>query len=545
MIKNFTVLKKWRGEQLAILILLISGIFLRLFHYLENRSLWEDEVFLASSLIHMNFYELATLPLEYQQRAPVGFLWLSHLSVALFDKKEMSLRLFPFICGIVSIFAFLPVAKFYLQKRLSILVAIAIAMLAPPLIYHSVEAKQYGTEFLSTVLSLYLFVKFGRTKSAKHLIYWGLGGAVVLWFSFSALFVLGGMAAAISLTSMIKKEWERFFLCLIPFGMWLVSFVIQYVFFISKFPEEEWLVQFWRNRDAFMPFPPHSLSNILWPFNQIYSLIRYPMGLSWFDLDYEHPYSPLLRVLARMPFLPILIGLVGLRELFIRQKQYLLLYALPVILALAASSLELYPLRERLTLFLAPIFILVIGKGFDALAYQKIPGSVQQILAIFIIAAPFLNSARQVLDTDLFGDYKKSRQREAMQYMQKNYKQGDVVYVYWNDLPSYRYYEEAYHFNFNTIYGNDVRSLSTDFTSYFKNLSTDFDRIKKHNRFWYIYRPANNIKLGDIENQPAWYFVKVNATGKVRNEVSKLGRLVTEFPEKNLQTDVKACLFKQ
>jgi len=544
MIENFTVLKKWRGEQLAILILLSSGVFLRLFHYLENRSLWEDEVFLASSLIHMNFHELATSPLEYQQRAPVGFLWLSHLFVVMFDKKEMSLRLFPFICGIASIFAFVPVAKFYLKRSLSILVAIAIVMLAPPLVYHSVEAKQYGTEFLATVLSLYLYIKFGRTNSVRQLIYWGLGGAVILWFSFSSLFVLGGMAGAVSLTALVKKDWKRFFLCLIPFTLWLLSFIIQYVFFISKFPEEEWLVQFWRNRDAFMPFPPHSVSNILWPFNQIYSLIRYPMGLSWFDLDYEHPYSSVVRVLARMPFLPILIGLLGLRELFLRQKQYLLIYALPVVLALAASSLELYPMRERLTLFLAPIFILVIGKGIDWLDVQKISGPVKQIIAFLLIAAPFMNSARQVLDTDLFGDYKKSRQREAMQYVQKHYSQGDVVYVYWNDLPSYRYYQEVYNFNFNTIYGSDVRSVSTDFNSYFKNLAGDFDQIKKNNRFWYIYRPANNIKLGDIENQPAWYFLKVNATAKVRTEIAKLGELVSEFPETYLQTDVKVCLFK-
>ena len=545
MIKGFTHYKTFTKSQFWLLSTIIAtGIFLRVFHYFDNRSLWEDEVFLASSIIKMNFNELATKPLDYQQRAPIGFLWMVRLGVVFFDKKELSLRLFPFITGIASLFLFVPVASYFLKTNKSIISAIFIAAVAPPVVYHSVEAKQYGIEFFATILSLYFFTKFYQKTSIKDLLLWGLGGGVILWFSFSSLFILAGMATAISLTRLIKKDWKMFFLYLIPFGCWLISFLIQYVFFISRFPEEEWLVQFWRNREAFMPFPPHSIKDLIWPFNQIYSLIRYPLGLSWIELDYKQEHSYLARIIARMPLLPILIGFLGVRELWLKRKQHLLLFAFPIFLALIASSLELYPLRERLTLFLAPIFILFISKGVECLEQYQFPGLVQNGLIILLLLAPLLNSTMEAWNTNLFGNYKKSYQREAMQYLQRNYKHGDVVYVYWNNLPSFLYYQQVYNFSFNTVYGSDVRPVSKDFNNYFLNLSGDFKKIQTGKRLWYAYKPYNSLKLGDIENEPKWYYYNVNAYKKMYDKVSSLGMVKDSFPTENYDTDIKLYLFK-
>jgi 4-amino-4-deoxy-L-arabinose transferase-like glycosyltransferase len=531
-----------RNTAIILGIIVLAGIALRIFQFLNNRSLWEDEVFLASSLIRMNFLELATLPLDYQQRAPVGFLWMSRLCVVLFDNQEMPLRLFPLLCGIASTFVFIPVARYFFKSDWSVVAAVFIVALAPPIVYHSVEAKQYGTAFFCTVLTLYLYTQYNRRLDTKALILWGIGGALILWFSFSSLFVLGGMAGAMSLTSLIKKDWKTFYLQLIPFFFWLGSFVIQYVIFISRFPEEEWLVQFWRNRDAFMPFPPKSLNDLLWPLNQIYSLVRYPMGLSWFDLDYMKPYSEVMRVLARFPFLPIVFGLAGLYWMFIRQKRTLLILSLPVLLALAASSLELYPLRERLTIFLAPIFILVVGMGIEMMESLKVRAALRNILIIFLLAAPLMNSVMQMLDTDTFGSYKNSNQREAMAYLSSRYKPGDVVYVYWNDLPAYLYYQEAYEYKFKTVYGSDERKNASDFGTYLQKVSVDVSKVKGNNRLWYVFRPYNGLKIGDIENEPRWYYQGVNAAEKVLEDVKKLGKVESMYPSEKQFADVKICL---
>ena len=545
MTKTFTSPQHtFKNHRFALLLVLAAGVFLRVFHYLNNRSLWEDEVFLASSLIRMDFMELATLPLDYQQRAPIGFLWLAHLGVFLFDKRELSLRLFPFIAGIAALFTFVPVARYFLRSKQGVFAAVFVAALAPPLVYHAVEVKQYGTEFFASILSLFLYTRYDQRKKIKDLLTWGFSGAIILWFSFSSLFVLFGMAGAIGLNCMIKKDWKNLVLYMIPFSLWLLSFLIQYVFFISKFPEEEWLVQFWRNRDAFLPLPPHSVGDFLWPLKQIYSLVRYPMGLTWFDLDYNHYYSNNVRILARMPVLPIFAGLMGLWALVKSDRKHLLLFSLPVVLALVASAFEFYPLRERLTVFLAPIFILVIAKGVEEIYNFPLPVFAKNLFFFALLAAPFVNSTFQVIHPELFGDYKKSSQREAMQYLQKNYREGDVVYVYWNNQPSFKYYQDAYGFNFKTIYGSDVRLASHNFESYFNNLSPDFRKLAGNERLWYAYKPYNGIKIGDIENQPGWYYHKVDAVKKMKEKISSFGILTTSFPSSEMSTDIKLLLFK-
>ena len=113
-----------------------------------------------------------------------------------------------------------------------------------------------------------------------------------------------------------------------------------------------------------------------------------------------------------------------------------------------------------------------------------------------IVGAPVSNSFAQVVNTDYFGDYKKSRQREAMQFVARNYRTGDVVYVYWNNLPSYRYYQQVYGLRFNVVYGSDVRAKSSDFTSYFINMEPELAKLEGHPRMWYFYKPYDGMKLG-------------------------------------------------
>ncbi|MCF2487401.1 hypothetical protein [Dyadobacter sp. CY347] len=544
-VHGITTTKPSFQAKFVLYLLLAAGILIRVFHYIDNRSLWEDEVFLASSLIHMDFKALAWQPLEYMQRAPLGFLMLERLVVILWDNKEASLRLVPFLSGIASLLLVVRVAHFFLRSQAAFLATVAMFALAPPLVYHAVEAKQYGVELLATLLGLYLYTLNFQTRAVPRLVLWGIAGAVILWFSFSSLFVFFGIAAAVGLRDLYRKDWKMFWLHMIPFSLWLASFLIQYVLFISRFPQEEWLVQFWRNRQAFMPLFPRTISDLGWPIAQIYALIRYPMGLSWLELDYTVPYSQPLRVLARFPFIAVAMGLAGLWRVFKLEKGTLLLWSMPVLLALVASSVELYPVKERMAVFLAPILLMVVGKGIEHLQQRSGSSLATKLIVLLLIAAPALNSFAQVINPDLFGDYKKSRQREAMQYLKQHYRPGDIVYVFWNNLPSYKFYEEVYGLNFNVIYGSDMRQQSTDFESYFKKMEAEVSVLKDHKRIWYVYKPYNSLKLGDIENEPKWYYHNVDANKNVLSYMSRFGKATQAFPSASLATDVKLVLFEK
>jgi len=80
----------------------IIGIVLRLRQYLSNRSLWLDEAALAVSIKEKNFHELLQ-PLEFNQIAPIGFLYLEKIAVIIGGTNEMSLRFFPLVAGILSL----------------------------------------------------------------------------------------------------------------------------------------------------------------------------------------------------------------------------------------------------------------------------------------------------------------------------------------------------------------------------------------------------------------------------------------------------------
>lgn len=484
------------------------GIFLRIFHFFDNRSLWTDEVFLAGSLIRMDFMELATQPLEYQQKAPIGFLWMTKLAVHLFGNGEMALRLFSLICGVASLLVFLPVSRYFLRPP-GALIAMCILAFAPPLIYHSVEAKQYSTELLATTIALFLFLKFHKKSDFLSLTLWGAAGAAILWFSFSSIFILAGIAFGLSLYFLAKKNFKHFFRSLLPFSMWLASFVVHYFIFLEGKPESAWLVAWFEVRGGFMPLPPTSLADFKWFLHLLYDIQRYPLGLSWTDLTHE---NQLIRVLIRMPIIPILSLAVGFVVLFRKNKKLFLILTFPILLTLFASAIKAYPLYERLMVFLAPLLILFIAYGCNRLLERFSTRKWKYLLPLLLLAGPVWSSTSQFVNSDKFGDYKRSKQRSAFLYVNEHFREGDVVYVNWNSIHTYRFYKDSYALKFNAIEGKDPRFISENYAEYFQHLKPDIETLDGKNRVWLIYHKRVWLNIGDYDGQPEWYF-KRNVAG--------------------------------
>lgn len=90
--------------------LILWGIIVRLAQYLINRSLWADEAVLALNIINRNYLQL-TETLDYEQGAPIGFLWVEKFILQLLGNNEYALRLFPLIAGMISLFLFWQLAQ--------------------------------------------------------------------------------------------------------------------------------------------------------------------------------------------------------------------------------------------------------------------------------------------------------------------------------------------------------------------------------------------------------------------------------------------------
>jgi hypothetical protein len=535
------VTRAWR---ITVVLIIAAGIFLRLYHFLDNRSLWQDELFLASSLIRMDFHELATLPLDYYQRAPLGFLWAVKLCVHFFGNQEPALRLFPLCCGLLSLFAFVPVARHFLGP-VGALIGLAMLAFAPPMVYHSVELKQYGTELLATILALGLYVRYRNRRDPRGMVVWGLGGAVLVWFSFTVLFVLAGIGLVVFFARVLDRDrqgWSRF---LVTGALWLAGFGLSYWLVVANYAEEAWLMHFWERRQAFFPMPPAPGAVLGWLGRWLYTFVYYPLGLTWVELDYFHNYPVYLRVLARMPLLPLVLLPVGMVVLWRRNREHCLVLLAMVVVSFAASALRLYPLSERLNTFLAPVGILFIAAAchmlFTSVRRSPVPA---YLITGLLLAAPIMNSARQVINTDYFGGYKKSYQREAWMYICDHYQPGDLVYVYWNDLAGWNYYGKAYHLPLEVLEGRDVRKEAHGFPDYFHKLAPDLEQFRNHKRVWVVCCRANDVKPGDVEGQPEWYYRDVDAVAELRRHLQTIGSEVETFrPEVSGWLDINVILY--
>ena len=516
---------------------LFAGCAIRLFHFLSDRSLWLDEVYLSSSLIHLNFKELINGPLDYQQKAPLGFLILVKLCICLLGNKEIWLRLVSLLSGLTTLFLFVPICKYFLNKPGS-LVAIAIICLSPAFLYHSVEIKQYATELLASVLSFYLFIKYKDNQHIGGSLAWGLAGGLILWFSYSSVFVLAGIGCVLSLNAMLKGKWRMFFIRLIPFSLWLASFSLNYLAFTHKHAEEEWVIYWFRFYENFMPLPPNSFSDLKWFTTTFYRMMDYPLGMLWnFNNIANHPgWSAILK----MSFIPFGLLLLGIYKLFKCSLTNALVLLVPVLLTLLASGLELYPLTERFWLFISPVFLLIIGKGFDHIWSKTSGGGWAYMFFLIVMTGPASQAIDSLLHPETFYVHKKSYQKEILNYINRHYEQGDAVYVYWNDLPQFQLYAELYRYRFTAIEGKDYRNVSANLSEYKKNLTIDLNQLKGKKRIWLVLSHKFLANIGDPINEPGWYYKKEgNPTGIVVKEFLKLGRL----NKKIVTTDITVFLF--
>jgi hypothetical protein len=474
---------------------MLVGVVLRLQQYFLNNSFWADEASLALNLVTRTFGQL-TQPLDYQQGAPIGFLFIEKFSMVMFGNNEYMLRLFPLITGILAIYLLYRIAKEYFG--MSGLFAMTAFCVGWDLIYYSSELKQYSTDVAIALLLVYLAVRLinSETAQARDFILLGAIGVIAIWISYPSFFILAG----IGITFLVEKTLRRNsapLAWIFALGVaWLVSFGIQYLVSLQDLAANEFLQNYWNK--AFVPMPPWS--HWRWFFDTYVSML----GISLSTEDITIYLVPILTV-------------IGGVSLFIRKRSIALILLLTVLMALVASALQKYPLKGRFMLFLVPLFLLILSEGVGRLYESVVKKNRAMALilcglpAIWLIFFPVMVT---------YYDVRSSRSdtgiRPIVEYVSKNRMPEDIIYVYHSADPSFRYYAPLFGIDIkdeHILIGKSLVLKKLAFGSFFK----DVDALKGRGRVWFVF--TDIVDCGGCDGDPQAFYV---------GELSKRGLLLDQ-----------------
>ena len=235
------------------------------------------------------------------------------------------------------------------------------------MIYYAAEPKQYSLDLLISLALLLLFVSKPRP------LWLLLAGVVAVWFSHPVVFVLAG----IGLAWLLKAE-NR--LPVLAVGTaWLLSFALAYLLIYRQTAGNTFLLQYWSTVEpGFVRLEPVSIFRV--------AVETIALVSGW--------KRPIL-------FILVLAGMaIGIKAM---KTELLLLFFTPLLLALVAAGLEMYPYVGRFILFAVPGLTILTALGLTEIIHKLSPGKLGIRIALTLALLLALMVQLDVTQPSLFG----------------------------------------------------------------------------------------------------------------------------------------------
>jgi Dolichyl-phosphate-mannose-protein mannosyltransferase len=477
--------------------LLAAGIALRLWQYLGASALWTDEATIANSIVGRSFAQLLASPLGHHQAAPIGFLMIEKLAVTIFGANELALRAYPLVCSVLSLALVWRVSKRLLPQAAAPIVLAPLA-LAPLLIFHAAEVKQYSSDIaISLALLLVALELSDRETSARmttrYLVGAAIAGALAVWLSQPAVLVVTGLGCALAIGALGSRGRRPVVPLAWIIAAWALSAIAATVVSMHHLtPESQHFMRtFWS--DGFWPLSLRHPSALAWPLVRIGLLLGGQLGI---------PTSVGLAC--------ALLAVGGIVATWKNEWRTSLLLAMPLLVALGASAAHVYPLAERLALFLIPSLLLLAAIGVTAIAARvRVRGGAAIVLVAatilaIVVAAQALNAAPPV--------YRREEITPAIAYLRRASRASDAGYVYYGAVPAYEFYDTREALPARATMGGCHRG---DSNAYLREL----DAFRGRARVWLLF--AHELpRFGERETMLGY----LGAMGTARDSMVAYGR---------------------
>jgi len=393
-------------------VLVLLGVGLRLWAYLADTALYLDEILLSYSILNVPLADLLTRPLPIDQVAPPGFLLGERFAVTIFGHNEHALRLFPFVCAIVSLLLFCRLAKRALTGA-GPAVALFVFAIGVPFIRYGVIVKQYELDVLAAILLMLIALTLrDRSTTTKRLLLFGLAGFAVIGFSQASVLVMAGLGFAFAVDWLMSHDRNARQALLISVPLWAAASILAVIVGLrSMTPSTRTFMEdFWAG--GFLPLPFRALSAFRWFWESLTSL-----------------FSDVTLLRYRWSFVFVVVALAGIVALWRWRRSVALFVLGQFVIAIIAAVAQQYPLRGRLALWLLPGTLLAVAAGAEWIrtmvsSLHPHGGVVGAVLVAALLVPPVMALAEAP------PPYEIEHHKDFLSYLQKKRHPGDVVYVF-------------------------------------------------------------------------------------------------------------------
>lgn len=498
--------------------ILALGLLTRLVRYLADRSIWGDEAMLSLNILGRSYLGL-TEPLDMNQGAPLGFLFVQKAVSDLLGPSTLALRLIPFLASAAAMVLFFLLAR-RLLAGLPLLTALLLFACTEPSVYYASEIKQYSLDAALALLLLLLTVRIAPPAVQADAIpirgmdTLAITGAAAIWFSHAATFVLAGMGVYLLLTALRREPPNRRRAVMAAVGLglfWTISFAAHYFISLRNLAANHYLLDFWAG--AFPPLPT-SAEAVKW----------YPKTVALVVGDILKTPIPAYMYAAHInPWIVkaveyLLFGtggallLLGVLHLWTASRRTLALLLLPLAFLFLAGILHRYPMRDRLVLFIHPLLILIMAFGIARLRELYPRRRVVAATVAGLVGLPVLFGG---MHNTLF-PIGRDEFRPLLAHVVAHQDQADVIYLLGNThYPTQyytRYFPQQYALRDKIILSNwelwDRRNAG-------RNELTELRKRTIAPRVWVLF----------ASTWSPWY---VQQEARVKADFSAAGRLIDE-----------------
>lgn len=160
--------------------------------YFVERSLWIDEAMLMKSVVTRDFAGILQGFFDDNQSAPPCYMLSVKALSLVFGTSPMALRLYSLLMYFGSALLIYSIARNTMGFRLPLL-PVAVIMALVTVQHYATEAKPYMNDVFFSLFAIWLYSRYVRGRMPFWAVALAMG--VSVWFSFGALFTMGGICA--------------------------------------------------------------------------------------------------------------------------------------------------------------------------------------------------------------------------------------------------------------------------------------------------------------------------------------------------------------